>query len=71
MTDDAFARRRAALLQGYGVLPQPAGAAGEDYGRDRAGAFENELEAPRESKVYRMGRSLARAVRAARRVLRP
>jgi predicted O-methyltransferase YrrM len=71
MTDNAFARRRAALLQGYGILPQPAGTAGEDYWGDRAGAFENELEALRESKAYRMVLSLARAVRAARRVLRP
>jgi len=69
MTDDAFARRRAALLQGYGVLPKDAVAPGEDYRRARAGTSENEVEGLRESKAYRVGRSLARAVRAARRVL--
>jgi predicted O-methyltransferase YrrM len=69
MSDGAFAERRDALLRRYGVLAQDPASGGEDYWRARAGALENELNALRASKAYRVGLSLAKAVQVARRVL--
>ena len=69
MSDEVFAQRRAALLRGYGLLPSAPESDGGDYWQARATALQAELDSLRASKAYRVGRSLAAGVRAARRVL--
>lgn len=69
MSDHDFAVRREGLLRGYGVLPAAPESAGEAHWRARAVALEQELEGLRASKAYRVGHSLARAARPARRIL--
>lgn len=69
MSDDVFRQRRDALLRNYGVLTRDPEGAGEEYWRARAVALEAELSLVRASKSYKLSRSLARAVRLARRVL--